>query len=523
MQVISKYFTTTTKGLFSLGVLLLLTMLNTHSVSATPVPLSADSRGIVIDSNTSLILSSSPSFSNLTVNRNSRQISGYAWSSDIGWINFSSGVTMLNDGSLTGMTLPSTYTNGVNFNIDPSKIVRADANGNLYGYAWSLDVGWLHFNGQTATVLNTGGVIDLNKQPMRANVTIDNITGQMSGYGWNRDMGWVNFSGVQVQPNGRLQGQATALNTGATLNFSSNNANVTVANNGAFSGYAWSTDFGWVNFAGVTTADGRFPIKFAPGKVTNLQLSPSGAGQISLTWTAPVNDGGSAITDYKIEYCQSDMAGNCSSAWQEYADGISTATQATVSGLSAGGTQSYAFRVSARNAVGYGEASAVAVAKAGFISLSVSNSALSIGVTPFSNGKFSSATHNVLVNGNLSAGMTLRLSMTGSDNALRHGTLAINATSATATAPTVSMDDNSWGYRVNNPKFGMATTIETNIDDTSYKWARVQPSGSADEIYKTTAPLSFAQTIPVYYGLKVKPTIPAGAYSGSVRYELIAN
>ena len=110
---------------------------------------------------------------------------------------------MLNDGSLTGMTLPSTYTNGVNFNIDPSKIVRADANGNLYGYAWSSDVGWLHFNGQTATVLNTGGVIDLNKQPMRANVTIDNITGQMAGYGWNRDIGWVNFSGVQVQPNGR--------------------------------------------------------------------------------------------------------------------------------------------------------------------------------------------------------------------------------------------------------------------------------------------------------------------------------
>ena len=278
-----------------------------------------------------------------------------------------------------------------------------------------------------------------------------------------------------------------------------------------------------MNFAGATTADGRFPIKFAPGKVTNLQLSPSGAGQISLTWTAPVNDGGSAITDYKIEYCQSDMAGNCSSAWQEYADGVSTATQATVSGLSTGGTQSYAFRVSARNAVGYGEASAVAVAKAGFISLSVSNSALSIGVTPFSNGKFSSATHNVLVNGNLSAGMTLKLSMTGSDNALRHGTSAIGATSATATAPTVGMDDNAWGYRVNNTKFGMATTVETNIDDTSYKWARVQPSGSADEIYKATAPLSFAQTIPVYYGLKVNPTIPAGAYSGSVRYELIAN
>ena len=163
------------------------------------------------------------------------------------------------------------------------------------------------------------------------------------------------------------------------------------------------------------------------------------------------------------------------------------------------------------------------MAKAGFISLSVSNSALSIGVTPFSNGKFSSATHNVLVNGNLSAGIPLKLSMAGADNALRHGTLAINATSATATAPTVGMDDNAWGYRVNNPKFGMATTIETNIDDTSYKWARVQPSGSADEIYKTVAPLSFAQTIPVYYGLKVKPTIPAGAYSGSVRYELIAN
>lgn len=82
-------------------------------------------------------------------------------------------------------------------------------------------------------------------------------------------------------------------------------------------------------------------------------LTPvSGNAQVSLTWTAPANDGGSAITDYLIEY-----KFTSTSTWSTFNDGISMATTTTVTGLTNG--TSYDFRVSAVNAVGQGSASSV--------------------------------------------------------------------------------------------------------------------------------------------------------------------
>lgn len=87
----------------------------------------------------------------------------------------------------------------------------------LTGYAWSEDLGWVDFgnteNGGPVTVdydtgalsgrayvLNTGGFIDFSGDDFNANVVIDPSTGAWSGYGWSNDLGWINFgdSGVQV-------------------------------------------------------------------------------------------------------------------------------------------------------------------------------------------------------------------------------------------------------------------------------------------------------------------------------------
>ena len=62
------------------------------------------------------------------------------------------------------------------------------------------------------------------------------------------------------------------------------------------------------------------------------------SGQIRLTWTAPSSDGGSAITDYVIQ-----RSPNGTSGWTTIADGTSTATAYTVTGLT-NGTRYY-FRV----------------------------------------------------------------------------------------------------------------------------------------------------------------------------------
>ncbi|MDO8557778.1 MAG: DUF2341 domain-containing protein [bacterium] len=80
-----------------------------------------------------------------------------------------------------------------------------------------------------------------------------------------------------------------------------------------------------------------------------------GNTQVALSWTSPANNGGLAITDYVIGYKLT-----ASSTWSTFADGVSTSTTGTVTGLTNG--SSYDFRVSAVNAAGQGSASSVASA-----------------------------------------------------------------------------------------------------------------------------------------------------------------
>ena len=88
----------------------------------------------------------------------------------------------------------------------------------------------------------------------------------------------------------------------------------------------------------------------APAAPTGLAAT-AGNTQATLSWTAASN-GGSAITDYLIEYSTDN------STWSTFADGTSTATSATVTGLTNGTL--YYFRVSAINAVNTSAASSTA-------------------------------------------------------------------------------------------------------------------------------------------------------------------
>ena len=95
----------------------------------------------------------------------------------------------------------------------------------------------------------------------------------------------------------------------------------------------------------------------APGAPTNLSATPA-SGQAALTWTAPSNNGGSAITDYVIEYSSSG-----GTSWSTFSHTASTATSITVTGLTNGTV--YTFRVSARNASGTGATSSTTTATPG--------------------------------------------------------------------------------------------------------------------------------------------------------------
>jgi len=91
-------------------------------------------------------------------------ISGYAWSSQIGWVNFGT-------------------TNGNTHIIDTA----------VSGYAWNENMGWINLNPTGGGVKNDG-------------------SGNLSGRAWLEGTGWINFSGVKVSSSGLFTGIATGDN-----------------------------------------------------------------------------------------------------------------------------------------------------------------------------------------------------------------------------------------------------------------------------------------------------------------------
>jgi hypothetical protein len=68
---------------------------------------------------------------------------------------------------------------------------------------------------------------------------------------------------------------------------------------------------------------------------------------VSLSWTAPLSNGGSSITDYVVQFKRESDSG-----WSTFTDGVSTNNSAIVSGLAY--ETRYTFRVAASNSVGVG-------------------------------------------------------------------------------------------------------------------------------------------------------------------------
>ncbi len=94
------------------------------------------------------------------------------------------------------------------------------------------------------------------------------------------------------------------------------------------------------------TDDARWRF-LAPPAPTSVVGTP-GNGQVLLAWTAPTVLTQTPITDYVVQY-----SSNSGSTWTTFSDGTSTATSATVTGLTNG--TAYTFRVAGVNAIGQGE------------------------------------------------------------------------------------------------------------------------------------------------------------------------
>lgn len=148
--------------------------------------------------------------------------------------------------------------------------------------------------GSTPTILNTGGKLYFNSDIYHSNLTIDNYTGDFTGYVWSDDLGWIDFGSdsgndlgpVTVSADGAVTGKAKVINDGTYLDFNSSptGANVAIANpGGVFSGYAWSTDLGWIDFNGVA-APSYSRDQAPPTNATSVTATMAGSAITTDTW-----------------------------------------------------------------------------------------------------------------------------------------------------------------------------------------------------------------------------------------------
>lgn len=149
---------------------------------------------------------------------------------------------------------------------------------------------------------------------------------------------------------------------------------------------------------------------------------------------------------------------------------------------------------------------------------------VTLNVVPTGAGALSSDSDTVTVATNNASGYALTLANTDADTDLEDGSNEIQADSGTQASPSSGMTNNRWGYRVDGVGgFGAGpTSAETNVASSTYSWAGVPASGSANTL-KTTSEEAAADVTTVWYAVKADTSNPSGTYSDTVTYTATTN
>ena len=177
-----------------------------------------------------------------------------------------------------------------------------------------------------APILRRRGSGGINASWRAPNANGSPITAYQLQYKLSSAAGWTTASSTITGTNYTV----TGLTIGATYDF-----RVRARNVGGWSQYSDSSSLATASTPGAPTW-GNFT---------------TAARSITVRWTAPSSNGGSAITGYEIDYRR-----GTSGSWTDGPDPGANATSRTISGLTANTT--YQFRIRAINAVGSGTWSA---------------------------------------------------------------------------------------------------------------------------------------------------------------------
>lgn len=208
-------------------------------------------------------------------------MSGWAWSDNIGWISFNS------------LNKPEGIDYGVNVAGDVS---GALANNALSGYAWNENVGWIKFSPGGTDPLNGAGLASVVNNQMTGwarscTVFIAGCSGALKpDYqlgGWD---GWISLSGPGYG--------ITYLPASKTFGTYGNNANT----------FAWGdTNIGWVNFQ---------PRQCAPGEDPSLCGVILGIPELDISSCTIQSDGNTSPVHSTWTVSARGGTGNYMYAWQ---------------------------------------------------------------------------------------------------------------------------------------------------------------------------------------------------------------
>ncbi|MFA6158742.1 MAG: hypothetical protein WC763_03940 [Candidatus Paceibacterota bacterium] len=238
-------------------------------------------------------------------------LTGFAWSSNIGWISFNS--TNDHNAGVAGVQ-PSAIDYGVNFATSTGYLGGSGAT--LTGYAWSSNIGWIQFGGLSGFPTGPGTTAD------NAKISGSNLVGwakalSAAGAGWD---GWISLSGTSYGP---------------TLSGSS------------LTGYAWgSSVVGWVSFDVAGPTSGVKVSGGLPAATLDAQVGGS-----SIANTAVTNG-----QDVSLVYTLSNLpvGTTCSIAKTSGVSGISSvpsfgASGSTLTGSLTSTTQAYSYLMTCSN------------------------------------------------------------------------------------------------------------------------------------------------------------------------------
>ena len=151
-----------------------------------------------------------------------RMLTGYAWSSNIGWVSFNC------DNAGTCLT-------------DNEYKVKLLADGTLSGYAWSSNIGWIKFGGLSGFPGGSGTVA--------ANASLSGgafhgwARALSAGGGWD---GWISLSGKTISSPVNFSNAPIS----ATYAPGAQGTYGVTAGGNALTGYAWGSDVvGWLSFS----------------------------------------------------------------------------------------------------------------------------------------------------------------------------------------------------------------------------------------------------------------------------------